>query len=757
MNKLTQLAVRAIVCLFFYAMVNIAHGQISFDNYAGCPGSTGFGDGAANAGFLNWPQGMALGPDGSLYVADTLAVVIRKVSPDGSITVFAGCNWNKGSDDGTGPEARFLSPCAVAFDTSGNLFVVDTWNIRKITSSGVVTTLLDRDTLGGIGFSNAFGIAVDASGNLYVADTDSNAIYKLTQVDGQYWTKTPFASLTTPMGIALDALGNLYVAQGNIATISKVSPSGDVTLLAGTPGVWGSADGIGSQAQFGYSSAVSIDSNGNVYVADTSNKAIRKITSSGVVTTVIAGATAQFDGPRGILVDPNGGLFVADIYRHEIKKVSNAGVVSTFAGAGLARLDFASWVTLGTDGNTYISDTTNGTIRKVTSEGEVITIAGTPTLTGYGDGIGAAARFNNPAGIAWGGNGILYVADQNNSCIRKITTDGVVSTLAGHPQSSGYADGSGQSAQFNMPLGIAVDKTGNLYVADAGNNAIRKVTPQGLVTTLAGSSFGSADGMGKSAQFNNPQGITVDNDGNVYVADTGNFTIRKVTAAGVVTTLAGTVGVSGNVDGTGATAQFGMGWGFWNGAGGLAVDSNANLYVADTLNYSIRKVTPQGVVTTVAGGQGFTDLRPGIGTAARLTWPVGVAVDSDGNVFVSQYSCVYKGTALQVTRSASYLNGRVTISGMANPHGLPSTIWLEYGPTQAYGGISAATYIGNGTSFVSTSYILKGLAANRTYHYRLGFLDSEGTFYGLDRTFVLRTLQNNNAILESNFPEQPLP
>ena len=231
--------------------------------------------------------------------------------------------------------------------------------------------------------------------------------------------------------------------------------------------------------------------------------------------------------------------------------------------------------------------------------------------SGYTDGTGTSAKFYNPTGVAVDGAGNVYVADLSNHRIRKITTSGVVSTLAGSG-TSGYTDGTGTSAKFSYPTGVAVDGAGNVYVADLFNHRIRKITTSGVVSTLAGSASGYADGTGTSAQFSYPTGVAVDGAGNVYVADYNNHRIRKITTSGVVSTLAGS-GTPGYTDGTGTSAKF-------SSPTGVAVDGAGNVYVADYNNHRIRKITTSGVVSTLAGSgkAGYTD---GTGTSAKFYYP----------------------------------------------------------------------------------------------------------------------------------------
>jgi sugar lactone lactonase YvrE len=314
------------------------------------------------------------------------------------------------------------------------------------------------------------------------------------------------AQFPAPTCIVVDSAGNLYVGDASSNTIQKITPANLVSNVAGSTGMAGSTDGAGTAALFRQPGGITIDSTGNLYVADTANHTIRKITPAGTVTTLAGsssspsykdgtGTAAWFNTPVGISIDSAGTLYVADSANHVIRKITSAGVVTTFVGSA--------------------------------------------NLAGTIDGTGLAAKFNAPAGVAVSSAGTVYVADTSNDTLRVVTTAGVVSTLAGVGQTAGASDGFGSSALFNLPTGLAIDASGNIYLADTANSTIRKIDASGVVTTFAGLAgiAGLQDGTGSGAWFNQPKGLTVDSAGNVYVADTGNASIRKITAAGVVTTL----------------------------------------------------------------------------------------------------------------------------------------------------------------------------------------------------------------------------
>lgn len=612
--------------LSLLAPLNALHAQSHyttpyvFSTFAGSPAG-GAVDGTGSAARFYNPRAVAVDASGNCYVADTYNYTIRKITSAGVVTTLAGLAGYAGSVDGTGSAARFSYPAGIAVDASGNVFVGDTSNnvIRKVTPAGVVTTF--AGLMGATGSANGTGTA---------------------------------ARFYSPSGVAIDGAGNLYVADATNCTIRKITSTGTVSTLAGTAGSRGANDGQGGAASFNGPEAVTVDASGNVYVADVGNHSIRKITSAGLVSTLAGsgsfeymgstdgtGSAARFYNPYGVAVDTAGNVYVGDYRNHTIRKITPAGEVTTLAGLAstigsadgtgpVARFNYPAGLSVDGSGNVYVADLNNNVIRKITAGGEVTTFAGTSLSSGSVDGTGANAKFAYLQDVAVDGSGNLYVADTLNSTIRKITPAGVVTTLAGSAMNMGATDGTGSDASFTMPRGVAVDGAGNVYVADTFNCTIRKITPGGEVTTLAGfvGQFGSTNGIGPNARFGYVDDVAADSAGNVYVADAFNSRIRKITSAGVVTTFAGGSGGSGSTDGPAMVAQFSL-------PAGVAVDAADNVFVADTANHTIRKITPAGVVTTFAGSAGLIGSTDGTGSAARFRYPRGIVVDSSGMVYVS--------------------------------------------------------------------------------------------------------------------------
>lgn len=490
--------------------------------------------------------------------------------------------------------------------------------------------------------------------------------------------------------MAFDRAGNLYLADLANALIRKITPAGDVTTIAGQSRIYGANNGIGTNALFRYPAGLTVDQATNIYVADTENCLIRKITPSGVVTTIAGktlfpgaqdgvGTNATFKYPHGIAVDNATNLYVADTQNHTIRKLVFNGsdwVVSTLAGtpgsAGAingtgsdARFDWPQGIAVDNNGTVYVADLDNDLIRTITMDGVVTTLAGRARIPGSVDGTGTNAMLYAPAAVALDAAGNLYETDAYNNTVRKVTPAGVVTTLAGLA-STGSTDGSTNVATFGQPYSLALDAATNLFVTDSLNSTIRKVTPAGVVSTLAGQVGirGSADGTGTNAQFNSAQGIVADPGGTLYVADTYNQTIRKITPAGVVTTIAGIAGSPSWLDGTNTDA------GFFDPFG-LAIDAATNLYVADTYNGLIRRISPAGtnwVVTTLAGDVNNSGTNDGLGTNAQFYFPAGIAVDRGTNLYVSDsYNhTIRKLSLVGANWVVTTIAGQATLSGSAD-------------------------------------------------------------------------------------------
>ncbi|MFY0605444.1 MAG: hypothetical protein JXR10_01945 [Cyclobacteriaceae bacterium] len=379
------------------------------------------------------------------------------------------------------------------------------------------------------------------------------------------------------------------------------------------------------------------------------------------------------------------------------------------------------------EGNVYVADRGNHLIRKITPAGVVTTLAGTAGVSGSTDGAGPSASFSQPYGVAVDGSGNVYVADRYNHLIRKITSAGVVTTLAGTAGGSGSIDGTGTSASFSQPFGIAVDGSGNVYVADHANDLIRKITPAGVVTTLAGTvgSPGNADGTGPSASFNGPFGLTVDASGNVYVADRDNGSIRKITSDGVVTTLC--VGLGS--------------------PRGVTVDGSGNVYVSTA--HIIQKVTPEGVVTTLAGS-GWTGSTDGTGTSADFNTPYGLAVDGSSNVYVAdRYNHTIRkvttpGTVLSGTAPATPADYPVVLNANDGNGGITEqsfTVAVNDFTDPVFNSGSSVDYAENGTGVAYTA------TANEQVTFTLGSSKDESLF----------TLANGNEISFNSSPDYETP
>jgi streptogramin lyase len=450
-------------------------------------------------------------------------------------------------------------------------------------------------------------------------------------------------------GIASDKDGNIYLADEGNDTIRKLSPSGTVSTVAGKAGYAGSTDGIGSEARFNCPTSVAIDGEGNLFVTDSANFTIRKITPSGQVSTIAGqagehglvdgkGAAARFHRTKGIAIGADGTLYVADTFNASIRKISPDGVVTTLAG-GLkggyadgkgtaASFNNPTDVALDDLDNVYVVDQMNDAIRKISPAGVVTTFLASDASSITVAGNTFATTLNGMlSGVGVDKSGNVYVSTLRE--IYKVSADGKLSTLAGSKY-RGTSDGQGVSASFSNPGHVAVSPSGDVVVAD--EYSIRSIKSEGIVTTLAGRARqgGSKDGAGVDAQFDQPQGIVADRQGNVYVSDTGNAVIRKITPLGLVTTYAGTLKRHALKDAKGTAAEM-------NYVNQLAIDGNANLYFTDAINHVVRKIDAHGDVTTFAGTAGLSGNVDGMGSQARFKRPVAITADPKGNLYVYDF------------------------------------------------------------------------------------------------------------------------
>ena len=468
-----------------------------------------------------------------------------------------------------------------------------------------------------------------------------------------------------PTSVVPDKAGGFYVATGHQNRVYRVDANGRIRLVAGggTPGF--SQDGSGglSFANLG----IAVDDTGNPYIADTNNNRIVKVTADGVAHAIAGNGApgfsgdggpateAQLDFPNHVFIDSAGNLYIADSGNYRIRKVTRDGMISTVAGGGesgfsgdggpatAAYLDLPTGVAVDSAGNLYIAESGTNRIRKVTPDGMISTVAGNGSSVYSGDGGPAIAAGLSAYAVSVDPAGNLYIPDYRNSRVRKITAAGVISTVAGNG-TYGYSGdgGSATAAQLNDPQGLAVDSAGNLYFADYGNLRVRKVTAAGVISTVAGNGNIGPSGDGgpaTAATLGLPTDVAAGYDGNLYIAEVIGR-IRKVTVAGVISTIAGTVGTGFGGDGGPATEAL------LYYPSGMAIDSAGNLYIADSLNYRIRKITVAGIINTVAGNgiQGFSG-DGGPATEAQLDQPYDVAVDSDGNLYIAEDYRIRKVTA----------------------------------------------------------------------------------------------------------------
>jgi sugar lactone lactonase YvrE len=489
------------------------------------------------------------------------------------------------------------------------------------------------------------------------------------------------AQLHDPWDVALDAVGNVFVADTYNHAIRRVSIGGVITTVAGNGTSGFSGDGgVATSAQLNQPTGIALDAVGNMFIADGGNFRVRKVTPGGAIDTVAGGGVGGFTGdggqatsaklnrPLGVALDRAGNLFIADYENERVRKVMTGGIINTVAGGGTHGLGdggpaTAAWlhnpagVAVDAAGNLFIAETWSSRVRKVTADGVITTVAGNGVEASSGDGGPAtSAGLDFPEGVATDGAGNLFIAEFDSSRIRKVTTDGIIHTVAGGG-TTGLGDGGpAASAQLKNPEGIAVDLEGNLIIPDTGNNRVRKVTPDGMINTIAGNGtpgFAGDGGRAIDAQLNGPCGVAVDGAGNLYIADTRNERVRRVTTSGIINTVAGdgTNGFAGD-GGPATSAQLDL-------PIGVAVDGAGDLFIADSNNMRVRKVVLESSASTffpqVAVGGGYSTLFTIVNTGATNASADLILTDQQGSPFqVSAALIDSSGTAHSPSLGATF-------------------------------------------------------------------------------------------------------
>jgi trimeric autotransporter adhesin len=622
----------------------------------GCP----LGGGPAATAAIGTPSGIAVDVSGNIYFSDTDNHLLRKVSTNGTLATLAGtCIPGFSGDGGPAAAAQLNQPYGVAVDTAGNVYVADYGNnrVRRIGLDGTIST-------------------VAGNGQGALAGEDVPAVT---------------APLLTPRNVAFDAAGNLFISEFTGHRVRKMTPDGRIATVAGN-GIagYGGDTGPATAAQLNFPAGLAFDRAGALYIADSSNHRARKV-SSGVITTVLGptmalpgGGTTPLYGPTGLAVDSSGIVYIAEdidsvaasigVYNpatdkwslafigpsgsvaasHDIAldvagncylaagkqvwlqppPVTGGPAPKLLAGGGnglgdggsatAAQLSQPWGIALDSTGNLYIADTGNERIRKVNLAGQISTVAGDGTTGSSGDnGPAVAAQLWSPSGVVVDLFGNLYIADTLNERVRVVGVDGSIVTVLGNGQDGlGQQGLPGPQTALNNPEGLCVDQTGVLYAVDEGNNRVLRLPALGNVTTAAGngsSGYGGDGGPAHLAKLKNPFGCSLDPAGDLFIADTGNNTVRKVSPDGNIETVAGTGAAGFSGDGGPATSAT------LNAPTAVLADGNGNLYISDMSNGRIRLVTPDGSIQTIAGGP-----------AMPLNQPAGMALDGSGNLYIAE-------------------------------------------------------------------------------------------------------------------------
>ena len=579
------------------------------------------------------PDGLASGPNGGFYVsvADQVHSEVCHVSASGAVSLAAG-DGTPGylpapyGDATAATGAELYNPAGLAFD-GGELYIADRFNnrVRLVDTSGVITTVAGDGASGGplsapgpatsVALDRPSAVVVSSSGDVYVADSSANEVLELspsgrlsvfagTGVAGYSGDGGPAtqAELFDPSGLALSSNGDLYIADSGNNRIRMVSPSGVITTVAGTGVAGFSGDGgPATQAELSFPTAIALSSTGALLIADGGNRRVREVSPTGTITTVAGNGTLGLSGdggpatqaglsePLGVAAGP-GGIYVADAWNDVVRRILPSGVIETVAGAADG-LQFPVAVALNAAGDIFVADWSNRVI-EVTPSGAARTVAGTGVAGFSGDGGPAVkAELDRPSGLAVAPNGDLYIADSGNNRVRMVSPNGIITTIAGTGVAGFSGDGGpAVKAELNDPEGLAIGPGGGLYIADSHNQRIREVLPGGAIRTVAGNGEVGYTGEGVpalSAALNYPAGVALDSSGNLYVADDGECDVDEVSAAtGDLTTIAGWTPANGVTPTCGYVGPGGTG--MLNHPTSVAVDPGVGIVIADSLNNRVR-------------------------------------------------------------------------------------------------------------------------------------------------------------------------
>jgi uncharacterized protein (TIGR03437 family) len=686
-------------------------GVISTYAGTGIPGYSGDRGLAINAQ-LNFPTGLAIDAQGNLYVADLGNFVIRRIAVDGTINTVAGNGNPKFAGDNGPATAAQIDPVAVAVDSQGNLYIADGTNyrIRKVDTSGTITTIAGNGNAGYTGDNGpatsaeidfVTDLTLDNSGNIYLADYFNYEVRKISTTTGMM---TDFAggllgnsyaggmpatmAAMVPDGVAFDPSGNIYITDDNTYNnvIWRVDLStGLIYNVAGTGAIGFTGDaGSPLAAELNYPAGLAI-SGGVVYFADTDNRRVRKVADN--VISTVAGTSLGDDGPavnaflnfpEGVAIDGSGDILVADTSNAEAREFKAGGNINS---VGQLQGGEPYGATVDHSGNFYVTDeepifpSQVPRVLELGTDGTTTVIAGNGPDGFSGDGGPATlAVFHTPQGVAVDSAGNVYVADYGNHRVRKVDSTGTINTIAGNGNAQFSGDNGPATAAGIDPFDLTLDSAGNILVVDLINNRIRKIAPNETITTVVGAGspgYAGDGGPATGALLKLPSGIALDGAGNMYIADQGNAVVRRVTASGLITTIAGngTLTPSLGDGGPAIAAQL--------DPFSVAVDKSGNVYVTDSFNDRVRMLTPQtakpaGMSIVSGNGQSAT---VGTSLASPLVLKVTDSTGAGVAGVVVTFTVSPAGSATVAPSPAITLNdGTVTLTVTMGSNPGPITI-----------------------------------------------------------------------------------